>query len=487
MNRIMEDEVLGNPIIWTDGYKPSHPDLYPQGIIHGGCYFASRGGAFGGAVLFDLQGLLTRRFTKMGITHEHVVEAKEFYAEYYKRPDVFNADRWHDMIRVCGKDGVLNHLPIRVDALPEGTFVPENVPMFTVSDTHPNFTWVKGYYEPILSHVWYPSTVATQSRELLRIIRKGLEVSGTPSRANDMLQDFGLRGVEGLEAACYGGAANMLYFNGSDTTPACRYARALYPDANNPKWFPGGSIPATEHSLMGIGGPKGQPSAIARLLKKYPTGAIACVLDTGDMYDLLANTIGGEFRQAILDRDGVFIGRPDSGDPSIVLPKALEILDAKFGGRMNEKGYRLINPKVQLLLGDGIELATLPQIIFNLHLKGWSLDNFACFGSGGGLLQKVNRDTAKIAFKLSYVVLDEYHEGSPEDIEYDVWKDPITDPGKTSLRGPQGVFQGSSGELVAARLTNENRGANLLDPVYIAGKMDNIVSYSKVREIARAS
>ena len=57
---------------------------------------------------------------------------------------------------------------------------------------------------------------------------------------------------------------------------------------------------------------------------------------------------------------------------------------------------------------------------------GWSANNIA-FGSGGGLLQKMNRDTQKCAFKCSLATVDN------KDI--DVFKDPITAPGKKSKKG----------------------------------------------------
>ena len=57
---------------------------------------------------------------------------------------------------------------------------------------------------------------------------------------------------------------------------------------------------------------------------------------------------------------------------------------------------------------------------------GFSADNIA-FGSGGGLLQKLNRDTLKFAFKCAAVVVDGQ--------EREVFKNPVTDHGKRSKSG----------------------------------------------------
>ena len=68
----------------------------------------------------------------------------------------------------------------------------------------------------------------------------------------------------------------------------------------------------------------------------------------------------------------------------------------------------------------------LENILNHLKDNGWSADNIA-FGSGGGLLQKLNRDTQKCAFKCSLAIVD----GE----EVFVHKDPVTDPGKKSKQG----------------------------------------------------
>ena len=56
-----------------------------------------------------------------------------------------------------------------------------------------------------------------------------------------------------------------------------------------------------------------------------------------------------------------------------------------------------------------------------------SITTAPAFGSGGGLLQKLNRDTLKFAFKCSSATID--------GVERDVFKQPITDSGKRSKAG----------------------------------------------------
>ena len=128
----------------------------------------------------------------------------------------------------------------------------------------------------------------------------------------------------------------------------------------------------------------------------------------------------------MLARDGVLVVRPDSGDPPTVDCQVLEILSKKFGFEFNSKGYKVLNPKVRVIQGDGIDYAMLGKILSAMKDAKFSADNIA-FGSGGGLLQKLNRDTNRFAFKCSSVVVG--------DETRDVFKQPITDGGKKSKAG----------------------------------------------------
>ena len=106
---------------------------------------------------------------------------------------------------------------------------------------------------------------------------------------------------------------------------------------------------------------------------------------------------------------------------------------------MNEKGYTVLDPHVRLIWGDGIDYQALCTICATLKANGWSLDNIA-FGSGGGLLQKLNRDTQKCAFKCSSITVGGQ--------DRDVFKDPVTDPGKASKRGRLALVADSEGSYV---------------------------------------
>ena len=93
----------------------------------------------------------------------------------------------------------------------------------------------------------------------------------------------------------------------------------------------------------------------------------------------------------------------------------------------NSKGYKVLPDYYRLIQGDGIDREMTERILAAMEKAGYSASNIA-FGSGGGLLQKVDRDTQKWAFKCCSAEI----EGAGR---VDVRKDPVTDPGKSSKAG----------------------------------------------------
>ena len=79
-----------------------------------------------------------------------------------------------------------------------------------------------------------------------------------------------------------------------------------------------------------------------------------------------------------------------------------------------------------MIQGDGINRNSINDILQVLTDNKWSADNIA-FGSGGALLQQLNRDTNMFAIKCSNATV--------KGIERDVYKSPITSIAKESKRG----------------------------------------------------
>lgn len=413
-----------NICLTTDSYKLNHWNQYIPGTEYNFAYWECRKGAFfPETVFFGLQYILLKHLVGKVVTEEGIQEAKALCAFHFGSNDKFNEDGWRYILEK--HDG---KLPVRISAVPEGTVVPVGNALITVENTDPNCAWLTNFLETILSQVWYPTTVATLSREVKKEIKRGLSITSTELNANFGLQDFGFRGATTYEAAEIGGAAHLVNFQGTDTVPALLGARKYYDAKLEDLGF---SVSATEHSIMTALGVEGEEKVIEHLLDKYPEGILSVVADSYNIQNFVDYIVGQKFKERILARKGVFVVRPDSVTPDLPTPEKemvwiLESLWNRFGGTVNVKGFKVLDPSVRVLWGDGIDIKGITRIIDAVKDKGFSTENIACFGMGGGLLQKVNRDTQRCAFKSCA----QYRDGQ----WHDVFKNPL-DKSKASKRG----------------------------------------------------
>lgn len=407
-----------NIMLATDSYKASHWKMLPKELTYMESYCESRGGAYPFTLFFGLQYYIESYLTEVQVTEEKIQEAVEFYDLHFGLKNVFNTEGWRHILKEHN-----GKLPIKIEAVKEGSIIHTSNCLFKISNTDPKCAWLVNWVETLLMKTWYTITVATNSmagRELLNI---QMEKTGTSNMQDFMLHDFGYRGVASEEQAWLGGAAHLLSFKGTDNVAGIRMLMKYY-DAP----MCGYSVNASEHMVMTVSGRDQEKATYERILMEYPTGILSLVSDTYDIYNVCKFlATNPTLKGLILNRDGKLVIRPDSGDPKEVLEKCLDILADGFGFTINEKGFKVINSKLGLLQGDGITIHTMYEILEYLASKGWSIDNLV-FGSGGGLLQKYDRDTLKFAIKASFATIDGKN--------IDVYKDPITSAGsKMSKRG----------------------------------------------------
>jgi nicotinamide phosphoribosyltransferase len=369
---------------------------------------------------------------------------------------------------------------VRIKAVPEGTVVGVNNVLMTVENTDDECYWLTNALESVLLHVWYPTTVATLSHFTKGVIREALTKSAdSDAGLNFMLHDFGYRGVSSDESAEMGGAAHLLNFLGTDTLPAIKLLADYYNDGNvNGIAY---SVPATEHSIMTAMGRDGETGIVRRLIQEHPTGILSVVADSYDIYYFISNIMGVILKEEIEKRQGVFVVRPDSVTSLHPTPEAemvwiADCLWAKFGGSVNSKGYRVLNPKVRMLWGDGIDLEGIQKILNTLMENKYSAENIATFGMGGGLLQKVNRDTQRFAFKSSYQVRD--GQG------YNIFKQP-KDVSKASKQGRLKLVRANiSGDLIT--VDESDPRPDELHTVFLNGKLMKTFTLDEIRKNASA-
>ena len=403
----------------TDGYKFTHAHQYPPGTEYVYSYFEARGGEFPWTLWFGIQYLLIRYFSGIVVTQEKIDKAAERVAAYFGNPELFNREGWEYILKEHG-----GKLPLVIKAVAEGSVIPTRNVLMTVENTDPKCWWLTNYVESLLSQVWYPSTVATISRAIKKDIWDALVRSGTATDAQVafMLHDFGLRGSTSMESAAIGGAAHLVNFLGTDTFPATEFLMDYYEAA-----MPGFSIPAAEHSTITSWGKEHELDAFRNMLKQFPTGPVAVVSDSWNIWNAAKQFWGRDLKTQVLKRDGFVVIRPDSfEDIPRDLPQFLEVLAHEFEAPSNDKGYRVLPDQVRVIQGDGIKRNTVKPILEAVMDRGFSADNLA-FGSGGGLLQDCNRDTSQYAFKASSIIVN----GK----QRDVYKQPIGMASKNSKRG----------------------------------------------------
>lgn len=449
-----------NILLMTDSYKVSHWKQYPAGTTRVFSFLEARGGLYPEVTFFGLAYIVKKYLSGVVVTQEKIDEAAAFFKAHFGSEALFNREGWEYIARWHG-----GRLPVVIRAIPEGTTVPVGNVLMTIENTDPNVPWLVNYLETLLVQVWYPTTVCTQSRSMKRILgasmlATGADMSGLPFK----LHDFGYRGSTSVESAGIGGCAHLVNFMGTDTMAALQVAYEYYDEP-----MAGFSIPAAEHSTITSWGRDREADAYANMLEQYPTGLVAVVSDSYDIYNAVANLWGGVLKDRVMLREGVVIIRPDSGNPPDVIAILLGMLAEKFGYSLTAKGFKVLNPKVRLIQGDGIDRDMLAAVLARMMSERWSIDNIA-FGSGGGLLQKVNRDTCRFVMKCSAIEV--------KGVWLDVMKSPIGDVGKRSKPGRLILCDDGTGDYTTAV---EGAGRNLLDIVFENGETYNMPNLATIR------
>lgn len=454
-------------ILSTDSYKFSHFKQYPPKTTEMFSYLESRvGSKYDKTVFFGLQYYL-KEYLSQRITEEDVMEAAEF-TKAHGVP--FNLDGWLYIARELG-----GKLPIRIRAVREGTVVPIDNVLMTVESTDPKVFWIVSYLETLLMRLWYPITVATQSWHIRKLLKEHMDASADyePFELDFKLHDFGSRGVSSQESAMIGGAAHLVNFQGSDTVAGIYAARKYYNEE-----MASYSIPASEHSTMTMWGRDREAEAYNNMLEQYKDQPIfACVSDSYDIMNAASNIWGGTLKDKVIEYNGTLVVRPDSGDPADVCEELMVRLDEAFGTDLNSKGRRVLRHGVRIIQGDGVNQESINKILGRLSARNYSASNIT-FGMGGALLQKVDRDTQRFAFKCSHAVVD------GKDV--DVYKQPKTDSVKNSKRGRlELVLEG--GEYKTVRREELGNRESLLVDYYKDGEITFETSLAEVRHRARSN
>jgi len=467
-----------NPLLLTDGYKVDHRRQYPTGttlVYSNWTPRKSRIENVDEVVFFGLQ-----YFIKKYIIHD-------FETYFFKQPKEAVLKKYARRINnYLGENQVgtkhledlhdLGYIPMVFKALPEGCNVPIRVPMFTMYNTIPEFFWLTNYFETLLSAViWMPCNSATIARQYRIILDKfAHETSSIPDFVNWQGHDFSMRGMAGIEAAVTSAAGHLLSFTGTDTIPAIDFLEDYY-NANSDTELIGGSVAATEHSVMCMGTTEGEFETFHRLITEvYPKGIVSIVSDTWDLWKVLTDYLP-RLKTEISNREGKVVVRPDSGDPILILcgnpdgkteiekKGVVELLWDVFGGSTNAKGYKELIPQIGAIYGDSITLERATAICEQLKAKGFASTNVV-LGIGSFTYQYNTRDTFGFAMKATY--------GEVNGEGREIFKDPITDDGtKKSAKGLMQIVSENGKFKLIDQVNWEQEKQGELKEVFRDGKL----------------
>ena len=481
-----------NPLTAIDFYKADHRRQYPDGTEVVYSNFTPRTGKYantdlGGIIFFGLQGFIKTFLIEAWKEGFFLKDKAEVVSAYKRRMDnalgpdaisVEHIEALHD----------LGYLPIEIKALPEGSFVPYGVPVLTIVNTKPKFFWITNYLESVMSaELWKASTSATTAYAYYKeFARHGSKVGYGDETIQWQGHDFSFRGMGGLADAVVSGAGHLTSFTGTDTVSAIDYLEEYY-NGNSDEELLGGSVPASEHSVMCMGTFEGEEETFKRFITElYPSGIVSIVSDTWDFWQVVTEFMP-RLKSEIMYRNGRVVLRPDSGDPVDIIcgtgafndpdhvrKGAYELLWETFGGVVNDKGFKVLDTHIGLIYGDSITLERQKEILRRLEMKGFSASNLV-LGIGSYTYQFCTRDTHGFAMKATWGVVN----GE----EREIFKDPKTDNGmKKSAKGLLKVDVVNGSYVLRDQVSVDDEDRGCLTTVFKNGGIVKEHSISEIRE-----
>lgn len=491
-----------NPMLLIDFYKAVHAEMLPKGMTKSVSYFTprmTRVEMWKEVVMFGLQPFI-KTYLVDYFNENFFKKTPDLVIGEYKRimdaslGPVYNIEKIKELHK-------LGYLPIEVFGLPEGTLVPvptkaeveqgeKPVPMFGITNTHKNFAWLPQSLESLISaEMWHPMISATVGHSYRKIVNQYYDLTCD----NDVLRakalgSFDFRGEECLESAVKASAGWCMSFLNTATVPVIPFLEQYYNCDCTKEAVAYGSV-STEHAVMcsnyAIDGD--EETLIKRLLTEiYPNTSFSAVLDSYDYWNIVDNILP-KLKQEILTHNGCLLIRGDSGDCIEVVTKTVFKLWEIFGGTINSKGYKVLNPHVKAIYGDSITIKRCQEIYKILTENGFACSNVA-LGVGSfsfqcveenGTLKPFTRDTFSSAIKATYCEID----GVP----YPIFKDPKEGGFKKSQKGCCRVFFDNLNNKLAYEdeLTWEqvcNSDNNLFETVFKDGKLFNQQTLNDVRQ-----
>lgn len=467
-----------NAFLLNDFYKITHLLQYSDKITHLTSYLTPRGSrlkheGINEVVFFGLAGYV-KKYVMENFNNNFFKNDFSIIKDEVKEVLQFGLGYSDDLIsKTCNKLQALHelgYLPVEINGVPEGTLVPMGVPCVEIRSTNPEFFWVGQSLEASLSAaIWHPMVSATIAREYRKIAKTAFERTvedGVDERT--AMCDFSMRGQESNESAIASSAAWLISMLNSSTVMARSYIQDVY--FCHPEAITIGGLTSTEHSVMTSHACLDNGDEIPTfryLFDLYKDTSFAAVCDSYDFWNVLTNIL--PLFKGIIDergKRGKFIGvRHDSADPVEALcgkPDAENAWERKgmvetmwelFGGTMNSKGFKVLNPGIKAVYGDSITVTRAKDIYRRLEEKGFAANNvslgvgsfsFQCLEGSNYKLNPFTRDTFSCAIKCTY---SKYLDENCNEQERFVFKDPKGFSGKKSQKGLCVTYRSPDGDI----------------------------------------
>lgn len=441
-------------------------------------------------VMFGLQGFIKTYL--IDYFNEEFFD-KPFEEIIYEYKRIMDASLGKDAYKIDKIESLhkLGYLPIEIVALPEGTIVPMHVPMFGITNTHKDFAWLPQSLESLISaEMWHPMLAATVGMTYRGIVNHYYDLTCEDNiPRSKALGAFDFRGEECLESAVKAGAGWCLSFLNTATVPTIPYLEKNYFCDCTKESVAYGS-PSTEHSVMcsnyAVDGD--EITLLRRLLTEiYPNTSFSAVLDSYDYWNIIDNILP-QLKTEIMNHNGCMLMRGDSGDCVEVVTKTVFKLWEEFGGTVNSKGYKVLDPHVKAIYGDSITVQRCEEIYRILMKNGFACSNVA-LGVGSfsfqcieedGVLKPFTRDTFSSCIKATYCEIN----GKP----FPIFKNPKDGGFKKSQKGCCRVYTRCDGsiyyedELTWEQAIKSGKHGNMLIPVFKDGELLKEQSLKEIRD-----
>lgn len=401
-DKFQSDKAKEKSVYYTVFRRELHkinPDLYKEGDNR--IFFAG------------LQRILDRLFYEP-ITHDEIDRTKEYLSNFKVTPNglteyEFPESMWRDIV-----DNFNGRPPIKIEALPEGSIVYPHEPAVQVTSfvKDKKYGELAAWFESNILKVWSSSERLTQNQHWLNtMIDMVKEID--PTLTDDMIlffaslmeHDFGDRaGICEQESEDLG-LVHLYTFPGTDT---CSGGYQAWMNSNK---TPGISVSVNALAHRNVQAYENEKECYETMYDKSNDNEFLSMV--ADCYDfkhaVKEYLLPLALKSKELNNGKIIVARPDSDDP---LECVMYVCDIATANGLYEE--REINGKkwkfstyLKFIEGDGMDFATMKNIINELIKKGYAPYGWGLFGIGGGLRNNIKRDNTGAKYALCSIGSDD--------------------------------------------------------------------------------